>query len=342
MDELLSLWDISSSTITPITDGLINGTFKVDFGSESSPKTFILQRINQEVFHYPEDLMSNHQNIEDHLSQKQFLFKGPIWETGRDGGKLQKFDDAYWRLGPFFEDTQSHSIARDANMAWNIGRAFGQYDKDLLDLSTDRLKNTITEFHNLPRYLDKLSSTIKSAPTGRLQISKKLIDSIDDYLYLAKLPFPKNRVIHNDAKVSNLLFQKGEVYAVIDWDTTMAGHISWEYADLFRTTVVNVPEDHPVLSELSLQYDMLDGLNAGYKSVLFDYLSSEESDSFYHGALYLIFEQAVRFLEDYLAGDLYYKCNFDDHNFIRARNQFCLLALMVQDEKAINNSIQRS
>ena len=168
------------------------------------------------------------------------------------------------------------------------------------------------------------------------------MNTIDEYLYLSRLPFPKDRVIHNDAKVSNLLFRQGEVYALIDWDTTMGGHISWEFADLFRTTAVNVPEDHLEVSDLMLQYDMIEGLSVGYKSVLFDHLNSTEKASLYHGSLYLIFEQAIRFLEDYLAGDNYYQCSFDDHNYIRARNQFALLALMIQDKKAIINILNRS
>jgi len=341
VEELLSHWSISDSAkISPITAGLINGTFKVVLDSTKS--SYILQQINLDVFPIPADLMSNHQNIEQHLRESQFPLKGPEWITSYNGDRLVKHEGGFWRLGVYYNDTQSYSSARDDHMAWNIGRAFGQYDKGLSELKTSKLKDTISEFHNLQRYLDKLSLTIKAASHHRLQIAKSLIQTIDDYLFVAKLPFPKNRVIHNDAKVSNLLFRNDEVFAVIDWDTTMSGHISWEYADLFRTTVVNVPEDHPDLSVISLQYDMMDALHAGYKSELFDFITLKEKESLYHGALYLILEQAVRFLEDYLAEDIYYRCDYDDHNFIRSRNQFYLLSLMNQDQEAIIQSIKKS
>lgn len=322
-----------------MTDGLINGSFKVDAKTSG---TFIVQRINESVFPNPNDLMSNHQIISDHLRAKDFSLKGPTWMNTIHGQQLYHFDGSYWRLGDFIEDTQSYDIASDADMAWNVGRAFAQYDQALLDLSPSRLKDTIVSFHHLPRYLNKLQSTLANASTARLSTADKLIQTIDDYTYLAQLPFPKNRVIHNDAKVSNLLFKDHEVCAVIDWDTTMAGHISWEFADLFRTTVVNVPEDHPEVSDLILQFDMLEGLSNGYKSALFDHLTALEKESLYHGALYLIFEQAIRFLEDYLANDVYYTCAYDDHNYIRACNQFRLLSLMVKDKNAIANSIQKS
>jgi len=338
LQELLSNWDISSFESTEITAGLINGSFKI----HTDQSNYILQRINQNVFQRPAELMVNHKVIYDHLEEQDYPLKNPEWIQTNHGQPLQLFDGAFWRLGHFYENTETFTIAHNSDMAWKVGRAFGAYDKALTLLSPEQLKDTIVDFHSLPTYLEKLSQTIKKAASKRQLTAKKLLERIDDFLFLTKLPFPKNRVIHNDAKVSNLLFRNHEVYAIIDWDTTMAGHISWEFADLFRTTVVNVAEDHPKVSEMQLQFDMMKGLSVGFKSVIYDQLSEIEKQSLYHGTLYLIFEQAIRFLEDYLAGDIYYTCDHKDHNFLRARNQFYLLSLLVKDKTAIVNCIERS
>ena len=45
-------------------------------------------------------------------------------------------------------------------------------------------------------------------------------------------------------------------------------------------------------------------------------------------AFIMTVEVAVRFLKDYLDGDLYFKIKRPDHNLIRARNQIALAADM--------------
>lgn len=279
--------------------------------------------------------MSNHQIILDHVVQNNFQYQSPIWLKGNREKSLFFFDNCPWRLGTYFRDTESLHNVVDADMSWKVGCGFGAFDNALVGLSPARLRDTIPHFHDASRYLHQLLAIKEHADSKRLQIAKSLLNSIDDYLYLLKLDFPKNRVIHNDAKISNLLFKNDEVHAVIDWDTTMAGHISWEYADLFRTTAISVPEDHTELSDIELQYDLIEGLTVGFKSQIFDQLDSTEQSSLYHGTLYLIFEQAIRFLKDYLEGDVYYRCDYDDHNFIRARNQFRLLSSLAQDKTKV-------
>jgi len=339
LEEILAHWDINSSAeISELSDGLINSSWKV----ESEGEVHILQRINEKVFQAPHDLMTNHQIILDHVVSNQLEYQSPIWLAGRRAQSLFVFDNSQWRLGTFYTNTSSLHQVTDSDASWKVGCAFGAFDRALLGLTPTLLADTIPQFHDANRYVEELLIAKRNADPGRLQIAKNLIGDIDSYLHLLKLNFPKDRVIHNDAKISNLLFKEGEVFAVIDWDTTMGGHISWEYADLFRTTAIKVAEDHPDISAIELQYDLIEGLTVGYKSKIFDHLTADEKSSLYHGTLYIIFEQAVRFLKDYIEGDIYYKCDYDDHNFIRARNQFHLLSLLVKDKRKVIACIDRA
>lgn len=279
--------------------------------------------------------MTNHQSIFDHISRNGFEYQAPIWLSGRQEKSQFLFDNSLWRLGTFFEETKAVHQVKDADMSWKVGCAFGAFDKALIGLSPSKIKDTIVQFHDAGRYVQQLLAIKTDADPHRLLIAKRLLAKIDDYLHLLHLDLPKDRVIHNDAKVSNLLFMGDQVYAVIDWDTTMGGHISWEFADLFRTSAINVPEDHPEITQIELQYDLIEGLSVGFKSKIYDHLTDDEKASLYHGTLYLIFEQAIRFLKDYLEGDIYYRCDYDDHNFIRARNQFHLLSLMTKDKSKV-------
>ena len=51
----------------------------------------------------------------------------------------------------------------------------------------------------------------------------------------------------------------------------------------------------------------------------------------------MIFIMALRFLTDYLNGDVYYKTKYPDHNLDRAKNQFKLLQSLSQQVSKIQD-----
>ena len=51
------------------------------------------------------------------------------------------------------------------------------------------------------------------------------------------------------------------------------------------------------------------------------------------------FMQAVRFLADYLNGDVYYKTKYIDHNFVRARAQMALFQSAMEHSKEMADYI---
>ena len=55
----------------------------------------------------------------------------------------------------------------------------------------------------------------------------------------------------------------------------------------------------------------------------------------------ITFEQGIRFLADYLAGDVYYKIHREGHNLDRCRTQFKLVESIERQEAAMNKLAEK-
>ena len=53
-------------------------------------------------------------------------------------------------------------------------------------------------------------------------------------------------------------------------------------------------------------------------------IEKKEKENLFFGGLAITFMQCVRFLNDYLNGDSYYKISYESQNLIRAKNQWAL------------------
>ncbi len=54
-------------------------------------------------------------------------------------------------------------------------------------------------------------------------------------------------------------------------------------------------------------------------------LTESEKKYIHYAGLLMIYMQALRFLTDYLNGDIYYRIDYSEQNLNRARNQIILL-----------------
>lgn len=280
-------------------------------------------------------------SVHAHFLTTGYRYAIPEWYRSKSGKLLLESKGASWRLGKFFSETTTHSKVSSAEMGWKVGKAFGCFDRHLNGIEQFNISETIISFHSIKKYLTNLKSSIQDAPSSRLRLARPFLDKVDHFCAIAEYRFDLGHIIHNDAKISNILWRKEEVYAIIDWDTIMLGHLSWELADLIRTSAVTVSEDHPHLNDIGFDKDILEGVVVGWKSQAADILQ-EQKDQLLDGVMYIIFEQAIRFLEDYLAEDRYYKCDFDDHNLVRARNQFALLSTLYDDQFHYKQLINRA
>jgi thiamine kinase-like enzyme len=313
----------------PFGTGHINDTYKFSVGKNGLNTSFILQKINTTIFQNPLAIMENIEKVAFHLSAQNYpkrILKPLSTQTGSPCLKIES--NAYWRVFPFFENTYTIDRVEEENQAFEAAKAFGEYLNYLKNLDLNSLKTTIPNFHNGMLRLKKFEKVLKSAPEDRINLSLFEIHFIIEHQGIFKKINELNlplRVTHNDTKINNVLFDKtnGKAAAIIDLDTLMPGIVLSDFGDMVRTFTNSADEDEADLTKVRMRKIILEALTEGFLSEMKD-LTTLEKDRLIDGAKWIILMQALRFLTDFLEGDIYYKTHYSNHNLVRAKNQIAL------------------
>lgn len=326
----------------PFGNGHINDTYLVETKSGS----YILQRVNKNVFRIKE-LVANYEilfnAIDDYQKQKGIRLTPALYRTS--SGKFHFIDEENyaWRVAELLPGAVSHEIAEAPEISFQAAKAMGRFQLFLNTMPQQHFGDTITNFHNLPRRHKAFKESLTTADKERLEKAKTEINRSKEYSFIIKQyvsaahKLPK-RITHNDTKINNMLFTEGQVL-VIDLDTVMPGFIMHDYGDMVRTFTSPATEDEPDLDKVIFREEHFEALTKGYLEPLKDNLTGVEKKSLLTGAKNIIYEQGLRFLTDYLNGNIYYKTAYPGHNLIRTRTQFKLLESIVENEKKLNDMI---
>lgn len=326
---------------SPLGAGNINDTYRIDYQGV----TTVLQRLNHDVFKDPQAVQRNARLLADHLLATDFELKIPEPIPTLMGDLLAR-DEAgnFWRMMPFFENTFSPDHADSPEIAFEVARGIGHFLKKLADFPADKLTETIPGFHDTARRWLVFEEILQKNPVNRLQSAGREIDSllskkgifenIDRLKMSGDLP---TRATHNDPKAANVLLDIStkKAVAVIDLDTTMPGTIPSDFGDMLRSFGPTLFEDDPNFEKMELNLPVVEAMCRGFLSETDSFLTRAERENLFAGGQWIVFEQALRFLTDYLAGDVYYRTKYANHNLVRAQNQLALLAAVGRHEKAI-------
>lgn len=339
------------STATPHGNGHINDTWRLVFQTVGAPLHFILQRINHNIFKNPVALMENIERVTTHLAAQ--LADAPDLERRvlkliptHDGRNWHRDDQGnYWRAYRFIEGSRTYDAVESTEQAFQAARVFGRFQQLLVNLPPPRLHDTIPDFHHTPKRFSVLEQTIADDVANRAKLVKPEIafalarQQMTGALLSASLP---ERVTHNDTKINNVLLddKSGEGICVIDLDTVMPGLIHYDFGDMVRTATSPASEDERDLSKVHLQFPMFEALLRGYLSSAGDFLTKSEIQHLAFCGKLITFEMGIRFLTDFLSGDVYYKVHRDGHNLDRCRTQFRLVESMEQQENAMDQLVQ--
>lgn len=316
----------------PIGSGNINDTYRIDFGREGAMQSIVLQRINRRVFQNPEQLMRNIDLVSRHLQNADYPYR-PLPPLPAADGRLYHLDGTgnYWRCFPYIADSYAPEGKQNPEAAFEAAKAYGAFARALQDFPVQQLAETIPGFHDTDRRWTTFLEVIETDPAGRVGAAaaeieamfqaKSLFEKISRLKKSGVLPL---RVTHNDTKAGNVLLSESthKALAVIDLDTVMPGTILSDFGDMVRTFVPDQPEDDP--GSVGLRTDMLEAIREGFLSETAGFLTDAEKENLLLGGAWITGEQALRFLSDWLAGDVYYKIRYPEHNLVRARNQLAL------------------
>lgn len=337
--------------------GYINDTYLGRYRFPQGERRFIHQRINHQVFKEPEKVMENIERVTRYARQQIIAANGdPERETLNliptcDGTWFYRTEEGeYWRTYAFIEGARTYEVADDLRLVYNAAWAFGNFQKLLDSLPGARLHETIPGFHHTRSRFDAFLQAVERDPAGRAAAVKNEIDFIldreadastaVDLLAQGKLP---ERITHNDTKLNNILIddQTGRGICVIDLDTMMPGTVLYDFGDLIRMGAATAAEDELDLSKVDVDLQLFEQLTRGYIDAVRDLLTPIEWDLLAFGGRLITYEQAIRFLGDYLNGDTYYKTKYPNHNLDRARTQIKMLQEMERKQDQMETIVAR-
>lgn len=346
-------------TAKPYGSGHINDTYLLETNQVAGPRRFVLQRINHNVFRRPDELMANVERVCAHAHAKLKLAgvpdadrrtlrliptaAGRAWLTDAQGNR--------WRCYHFVNDATGHDVIRSPEQAFAAAKAFGSFQALLADLPGGRLHETIPDFHHTPSRFARFWEALAKDSHGRAAASVPEIafalarghevSVVVDALRDGSLP---ERVTHNDTKLNNVLLDDltQEGVCVIDLDTVMPGSVLYDFGDLVRTSTSPAAEDETDLSKVRMQFPMFEALVRGYLSSASGFLTPKEKSLLPFAGKLITFEIGLRFLTDWLEGDVYFKIKRPSHNLDRARTQFKLVESIEAQLPAMQALVDRS
>ena len=360
IDEVIKQFCFEGTLVQSILygSGHINDTYLLQFQmADGTQKKLILQRINHDVFPKPAEVMENIQGVTAFLRKKIIDYHGnPDRETlnlhlTREGKPL--YTDAegnYWRVFDFIEGASCYDQVEKPEDFYQSAVAFGRFQCLLADYPAETLHETIVGFHDTAARLETFKRAVKADVRGRAQGVKKEIQFVLDRENVAhtfgdlqkegQLPL---RVTHNDTKLNNVMIddETGRAICVIDLDTVMPGFAMNDFGDSIRFGASTAAEDEQDLSKVSCDLNLFELYTRGYLEGCGGKLTDLEVSLLPMGAKMMTYECGMRFLTDYLQGDIYFKTHRENQNLDRCRTQFKLVADMEQKWEQMEQIVQK-
>lgn len=342
------------STVKAFGNGLINKSWRVDLPGKEQ-RAWLLQQINTKIFTDVEALTSNILLVTDHIREKLIIKREhdierrvltPIQinpSSGSRAGKYYYRDSSgnYWRVFKFIENSFSFERMENPALAECAGRAFGDFHRVMSDFPGNRLYEVLPGFHYTPGRISSLKKRVEADSANRLKNCRELADLLlsreEEFSVVAKMGAKGElplRVVHQDTKLNNVLFDSNagaenpQMLCIVDLDTVMPGYLCYDVGDAIRSGANSAAEDERDLAGVFLNLQIYRSFIDGFISVVKDFITPAELESIPLGPKLLTYEQSVRFLDDYLAGDIYYKTEYEEHNLVRAMAQAKLLESM--------------
>jgi len=340
----------------PYGSGHINDTYKVSIRLAGTPVHYLLQRINHEIFKQPGRVMENIVRVTEHLQGK--LAAGGEAEASRktltviparDGLPYVR-DPAgnWWRLYLFIEGAQTYDVIENERQAYEAARAFARFQNQLADLPAPRLHETIPAFHNTLSRVKALEAVAAADVCGRKAAAAAELAFVEERREQCGRLLARNacgeipeRITHNDTKINNVMLDDatGEGICVIDLDTVMPGLALYDFGDMVRSATASAQEDERDLSKVGSRINMFEALARGYLSEATFLLPAEVEELCFAGRL-ITLTIGIRFLTDFLAGDVYFKTHRPGQNLDRCRTQFQMVRSMESQAGAMEAIIR--
>ncbi|MCE2708447.1 MAG: phosphotransferase enzyme family protein [Bacteroidota bacterium] len=329
-------------TLVPFGEGLIHQTYLVRQGE----KQWILQGFNETVFTYPQRIEHNLALLSERVRLRPLPFTLPLPLSNGLGKGLTHIEGKKYRLFEFVEGKTLQGISSPAQ-ARMAAQAYGTFASWAQELPVEAFQETIPNFHRLDLRFARLQEVAST--------SSKLSEEVERLLHLylkqaplvtwytEQLPILPQRVTHNDTKINNLIFSSDlkQVAAVVDLDTLMGGYLLYDLGDLVRTVACSLPETSTQWPLVRALPEVVKALILGYWEGLSGAITPQETASLPYAGEVMTLIMGLRFLTDYLEGNVYYRVTYEDQNLHRAKNQMALLHSLQSQREHFQHTIEK-
>lgn len=321
----------------PYGSGHINDTYLV---VTETGKRYVFQRLNASIFKNKVAVMENITKVTNYLKEQIEKNGGnPERETlnvisSVEGLPYYEDESGFYRMYRFVEGTISKDQVSSPDDFYESALSFGNFQSMLAEFPAEELEETIPDFHNTRKRFERFCQVVAEDKCGRAHQVLKEIRFVLEHEWLAselcrlleegKLPL---RVTHNDTKLNNIMLDEvtGKGICVIDLDTVMPGLSVNDFGDSIRFGASTAAEDETDLSKVACDMELFRVYTKGFLEGCKGRLTDEEVKALPLGAMTMTFECGMRFLTDYLEGDVYFKIHRPEHNLDRCRTQFALV-----------------
>lgn len=335
--------------------GNINDTYLVTFDNRGYDQKYIVQRINHNVFKNVPRLMDNVVKVTEHIRREIIAERGNPSRSvlnyikTKAGENYLIHEDNYFRAYYFIDNVLSYQVVTDLRSFYESAVAFGKFQKYLATFPADMLYEVIPDFHNTRARYDSFITALREDRAGRAAkvipecefviAREKYVDKFIDMLSKGVIP---TKVTHNDTKINNVLLDEktGEGVCVIDLDTVMPGSVLYDFGDSIRSGCSSAVEDANH-SEVVFRLDYFEHYAKGFLQEVGNTLTKEEIENLSFAGLLMTLECGIRFLTDYLNGDVYFKVKDEEHNLRRTRSHIKLVKDMEHNLPRMEEIINR-
>ena len=330
-------------TVMKYGNGHIHDTYVVQTMADNTSKRYILQRINDYVFKDVDGLMENIERVTAHVIKKTKDNNGNVEKNclrlvpTKSGSSYLLYEGNYYRMYHFIEGATTYSVVKKPEHFYQAAIGFANFQKMLDGFDATKLHEAIKDFHNTVARYEQFEDALSRDEHDRAKLipdeiafikeRKHYCSRIVDMLKSGEIP---TRVTHNDTKLNNVMIDDltDKACAVIDLDTLMPGSLLYDFGDAIRFGCNPTSEDESKLDKVVFNIDLFELFAKGFVGVLSDTLTQTERDNLAFSAILITFETGIRFVTDYLNGDVYFNTHYEGQNLRRAHTQFKLVTDM--------------
>ena len=352
-------------TLVPFGNGNINDTFLAVYRNTFTETQVILQRVNRAVFPRPEAIMANMHAITLHCHEKLEADAAAgrddrVWQMPRiiktkEGGDFTTDDSGdVWRVITRILSAHAFDSAQSPEHALECGAALGHFHYLVSDMDPATIEDPLPGFHVTSGYLEQYDKTLESSQATDIlnasmeakRLARYVEERRDFAVSLEKAEARgelKKRMFHGDPKVNNIMIDDftGKGTAMIDLDTVSAGLMHVDVGDAVRSICNPVGEEETNLGKVSFDENIFGAFMKGYMREAGVFMDAADRAYLYDAIRLLPFELGLRFFQDYLAGDRYFKVRQPGQNLNRARVQFRLCEAIEAREGSIRGALSR-